>query len=100
MSKNFVCSSFHQKLYAHFLRKFLPATYVTSTKMRIFNLTFLLLTILMVLFAVDVGECFNPWQSASQGLKRWKDIVMWPAEVKKTVNNNIAFMGLWGRKRT
>ncbi|CAJ0589144.1 unnamed protein product [Cylicocyclus nassatus] len=62
--------------------------------MRIFNLTFLLLTILMVLSAVDVGEC------VLQALKRFKDIVMWPAEVKKTVKNNIAFMGLWGRKRT
>ncbi|CAJ0594574.1 unnamed protein product [Cylicocyclus nassatus] len=35
----------------------LKRLYVSSTRMRIFKLTFLLLTILVILSAVDVGEC-------------------------------------------
>ncbi|CAJ0594656.1 unnamed protein product [Cylicocyclus nassatus] len=42
---------------AYFSKYSFQAFHVSSTRMRIFNLTFLLLTILVILSAVDVGEC-------------------------------------------
>ncbi|CAJ0594655.1 unnamed protein product [Cylicocyclus nassatus] len=42
---------------AYFSKYSFQALHVSSTRMRIFNLTFLLLTILVILSAVDVGEC-------------------------------------------